>query len=520
MHATGLIQHQKLKIPAGPGSHCRKIMAGIAFIAVISAGSCYDDSSNKKSITDILSLDSIISADDTDILNGLEAPDQSIIPDDTGGTITFSFNVPSMRNARVYGLIFDAKGVFRGEIGYNDSRNLKNGISTLIAHRASGNYSRISTDTNELFPDGIYTIHGKFDVSSNGFDKDQGDKGFRVNFAVNGDTTLTIEDADLLDPCFELITSTGRQDLKFATVYAYMYFPGGDPLRNYAYRFDGGSSFVKLNHLGNDLGNTMTEDLNTGVYDVLIIADMDDSIDDPDRPFLSNGDKYAVVKKMLIDGTDPIDISGYGFTTYIADILPAPKVYLQLSLNAITITVTNMAGAESYNVYGRSADGYSLIGTIANNDGDEHSYFNDFGPDNEYDTSGLPANTDFYYRVAAVKSNGLEGEPGQWVVMKSGDVQKPEIYGQTAVSSTRLDLHVAIPRYCREIEITAMSAACNGPQIEKFSFSVSHEQREKGIHVSLTDFPMEQDMTYAFTVRGKDMHGDWSEPSSCYLFAY
>ncbi len=517
MQKTGFFHCTKHRLAF---SHSVKSVIFFIFIAAMSTSSCFDDSSDNKSGKDILSLGAIQNTTDTEAPEGPDIPASPDIIDNAGGTITVSFNVPSMKNAKVYGFIFDARGAFKGEIGYNKTKKLNNGKTRLFAHHARSNYSGISTDGNDNFPDGTYTIHGKFDLHSDGFDSDQGDKGFRVNFTVNGNTTITIEDTDIINPCYETITSTNRPDLKFATVYAYMYFPGGDPLKHYAYRYDGGTTYVKLNHHGNDLGNTMSEDLNSGVYDILIIADMDDSIDDPFEPALSNGDKFIIVKNMIIDGIDPIDISDYVFKTYISDLLPAPRVHLQAALNAITITITNIAGAASYNVYGRSTDRYELIGTIIRDDSGDYTYFTDFGPNDDYATYGLPANTSLHYRVAAVKGNGIEGELSKWVAVKSGAVQKPEIYGNKVISSTQLDLLIDIPRYCQEIEIIALSNSCSGPLILKYNFPVSEDQRDKGMHFSLNDFPLAEGMTYAFTVRGRDLHDDWSEPSSCYLFPY
>ena len=516
MNTSGLFRGMQ-PIP----KHTHGAMAVLAVLAaMLFASSCFDDTSDKKSGTNALNTGSLLQAITAEAPESPEIPAQSDTIDKAGGTMTIRFNVPSMKNAKVYGFIFDSRGSFRGEIGYNESRRLSGGYAALTAHHARSNYSGITTDTADIFADGTYTIHGKFDINGDGFDSDQGDKGFRVNFAVNGDTSITIEDSDLIKPCAELITSSNRADLKFATVYAYMYFPGGDPLHVFAYRYDGGSSYVKLNHYGSDIGNTMSEDLNSGVYDVLIIADMDDSIAEPLEPSLSNGDRYIVIKNMVIDGIDPIDISEYVFKTYIADILPAPQFHLEAALNAITVKIRNMAGAATYNVYGRSPEGYSLIGTIARDGSGDYTYFSDFGPDEEYDSSGLPANTLFYYRVAAVKSNGAEGEPSQWAVVKTGAVKKPEILGNRMNSTSQLDLLVDVPRYCREIEIIALSNTCSGPQIMKYNFPVSDDQRGRESYVTLTDFPLSQGTTYAFTVRCRDLHDDWSEPSSCYLFPY
>ncbi|MBP7734329.1 MAG: hypothetical protein KA369_00015 [Spirochaetes bacterium] len=492
-------------------------MAVALAIAVLSAGSCYDDASDTKSLENVPALESILNSEATDVPESLESSEMLTVPDSAGGTITVSFNVPSMKNARVHGFIFDSRGAFRGEIGYNEIRRLNRGRITLAARRATSGYGDISTEAADMFPDGTYTIHGRFDIHSDGFDSAQGDKGFRVGFAVNGNTVITIAERDIISPCFELITSSNRADLKFATVYAYMYFPGGDPLNYYVYRFDGGTSYVKLNHYGNDLGNTMSEDLNAGAYDVLIIADMDDSIDDPSEPSLTNGDKYAVVKNMTIDGKSPIDITGYSFKTFISDVLPAPRVSLQSALNAVTITIRNMTGAVSFNVYGRSIEGYSLIGTIAVDESGDCTVYNDFGPNNEYDIYGLPADTRLYYRIAAVKSSGAEGRPSQWASVQSGGVEKPYIYGDRTVGETRLDLAVSLPRYCQEIEITARSGSCGGSIIGTYTFTVSDHQRDRGIYFSLTDFPLNPDAAYAFTVRGRNMYGRWSDSSACYL---
>ncbi|HNW28254.1 MAG TPA: hypothetical protein PKN50_07260 [Spirochaetota bacterium] len=514
MQHSGFFRFIKL---SSARSEARISVFTLILIAILSATSCFDDSSDKKSATSAPLLMSILGAGAPE---SPEVPDRPDIIDSPGGSITVSFNVPSMKNARVYGFVFDDRGAFRGEVGYNETKNLVNGRKTLVVHHARSSYSSITTGGDTIFPDGIYTIHGKFDLRSDGFDSDQGDRGFRVTFAVNGDTTIAIGDDDVIHPCYELLTSSNRPDLKFATVYAYMYFPGGDPLRYFAYRYDGAATYVKLNQNGSDIGNTMSEDLNAGVYDVLIIADMDDSINDPLAPALTNGDRYIVVKGMVIDGADPIDISDYVFKTYIADILPAPRVHLQAALNAVTLTITNMAGAASYNVYGRSAEGYSLLGTIVRDESGDYTYYNDFGPDNEFDAYGLPANTTLSYRVAAVKSNGAEGEPSQWLSVKTGGVQKPEIYGNKVISSTRLDLLVGVPRYCREIEIIALSSSCSGPQLMKYTFPIGEDQRDRESYFPLADFPLSEGITYAFTVRGKDLHDDWSEPSSCYLFPY
>ncbi|HOT46410.1 MAG TPA: hypothetical protein PLM53_16780 [Spirochaetota bacterium] len=506
--------------PSPAGSYARKSAFILILIAMLSATACFDDSSEKKSASSALPLMSMLGADGAGAPESPEVPDRPDMIGSGGGTITVSFNVPSMKNARVYGFVFDDRGAFRGEIGYGETRNLVNGRKTLVVHHARSSYSSITTGEDTIFPDGIYTIHGKFDLRSDGFDSDQGDRGFRVNFAVNGDTAITIADDDVIHPCSELLASSNRPDLKFATVYAYMYFPGGDPLRYFAYRYDGAATYVKLNQNGSDIGNTMSEDLNAGVYDVLIIADMDDSINDPMSPALTNGDKYIVVKGMVIDGVDPIDISDYVFKTYIAAILPAPRVHLQAALNAVTLTITNMAGAASYNVYGRSAEGFALLGTIVRDESGDYTYYNDYGPDDEFDAYGLPANTTLSYRVAAVKSNGAEGELSQWLSVTTGAVQKPEIYGNKVISTSRLDLLVGIPRYCREIEIIALSNSCSGPQLLKYNFPIGEDQRGRESYFSLADFPLSQGMTYAFTVRGRDLHDDWSEPSSCYLFPY
>ncbi len=490
------------------------------FFAVLSASSCFDDSTGMKSLNDVMSPGTVLNSENALMPDGPEIPVRPDVPEDTSGTISISFNVPSMKNAKVSGFLFDSRGAFKGEIGYKAVKHLANGKATLVIHHASSNYSSIFTSGNDLFPQGIYTIHGKFDIHSDGFDSAQGDKGFRVDFAVSGNTSIAIEDADVINPCMEIISSRNRPDLKFATVYAYLSFPGGDPLHYYAYRYDGGVTYVKLNNQGNDLGNTMSEELNAGVYDVLIIADMDDSINDPFEPALSNGDKFIMVKNMVIDGIDPIDISDYVFNTYITDLLPAPRVHLQTALNAISITITNIPGAATYNVYGRSADGYSLIGTVARDNSGELTFFTDFGPNNDYDIFGLPANTSLYYRISAVKGNGVEGEPGKWAVITSGGVQTPEIYGNKVTDSTRVDLLIRIPQYCKEIEIFAMSNSCTGPHIIKYNFPVTEDQRDKALHFSLTDFPLSEGTTYAFTVRGKDLHGNWSEQSSCYLLPY
>lgn len=388
----------------------------------------------------------------------------------------------------------------------------------MTTYHAAGDYLSIVTDTSDIFPAGNYTIHGKFDLNSDGFDRTQGDKGFRVDFMVNGNTTVYIEEQDIIDPCFETIISNNRPDLKNVTVYAYMYFPGGDPLKNYAYRFDGGASYVELNYLGNVIGSTMSQDLNKGVYDVLILADMDNSIVNPHAPVMSNGDKYIVVKNIAINGINPIDISGYAFTTYIADVLPAPQISLMVCLNAMQISIKKVIGAGSYRLYGRTTYGYSLIATIIG-DSSDYTYYNDFGPNNGFNTYGLPANTYFSYKVAAVKDNGDEGELSPWATEKSDGVQIPSIYADRMTGST-LELLVAIPRYCQEIEITARNNTCGGSLIGKYNFSISEDQRNKGNYFSLTSLTMITGVTYSFTVRGKDMYGVWSDLSSCYLFTY
>lgn len=495
----------------------RMAMAVSVAIAVISAGSCYDDTSNTKSLKDMPAIESILNSEAVDVPESLESSEMLAVPDSAGGTVAVSFNVPSMKNARVHGFIFNSRGAFRGEIGYNEIRHLNRGRAVLVARRAVSGYGDITTEASELFPDGTYTIHGRYDIHSDGFNGARGDRGFRVSFAVNGNTAIAIGEADTIDPCFELIRSSNRADLKFASVYAYMYFPGGDPLNLFVYRFDGGTSYVKLNHYGNDLGNTMSEELNAGVYDVLVIADMDDSIDDPSEPTLTNGDKYAVVKNMTIDGTRPIDITGFSFKTFISDMLPAPRVSLQSALNAVTITIRNMAGAASFNIYGRSTEGYSLIGTIAVDESGDCTVYNDFGPDNRYDIYGLPADTRLYYQIAAVKSNGAEGRPSHWTSVQSGGVEKPYLYGDRTVGETQLDLAVSLPRYCQEIEITARSESCGGSIIGTYTFPVDEHQRDRGIYFSLTDFPLNPDSAYAFTVRGRNMYGRWSDPSACYL---
>lgn len=517
MQNPGLFNFMK---PTLAGTYARTSAFILILIAMLSATSCSDDSSDKKSATSSLPLMSLLGTDGAGAPESPEVPERPDMIGSPGGSITVSFKVPSMKNAKVYGFVFDDRGAFRGEIGYNEARNLVNGRKTLMVQHARSGYSGITTGGDTLFPDGIYTIHGKFDLHSDGFDGDQGDRGFRVTFAVDGDTTIAIGDDDVIQPCYELLTSANRPDLKFATVYAYMYFPGGDPLRYFAYRYDGGTTYVKLNQNGSDIGNTMSEDLNAGVYDVLIIADMDDSINDPLAPALTNGDRYIVVQGMVIDGVDPIDISDYVFKTYIAEILPAPRVHLEAALNAVTLTITNMAGAASYNVYGRSPEGYALLGTVVRDESGGYTYYNDYGPDDEFDAYGLPANTTLSYRVAAVKSNGAEGDLSQWLPVRTGAAQKPEIYGNKVVSSNRLDLLVGIPRYCREIEIIALSNSCSGPQLMKYSFPVGVDQRGRESYFSLTDFPLSEGMTYAFTVRGRDLHDDWSEPSTCYLFPY
>lgn len=495
-------------------------MAIVLFIAIISATSCYDDSSATKSLSEIMSFESLMSADSAAAPEGPDMPPQPDQPDAANGAITVHFNVPSMKNARVHGFIYDSCGTFRGEIGYFTNKKLLHGKGSLEASRAATTNGGIRSYDSHLFADGNYTIHGKFDLKGDGFRTSHGDKGFRVHFAVNGATAVTIEESDIIDSCSEAVTSTNRTDLKFATVYAYMYFPGGNPLKSFAHRFDGGVSYVKLNHYGSDLGNTMCEDLVSGVYDVLILADMDDSIDDPSRPNLTNGDKFVVVKNVVIDGIDPIDISDYVFTTYISDRLPAPRVDVQTALNAVPFTIKNVVGAASYNVYGRSMAGYILIANVAANTSEEFTYYTDYGPNDDYYSFGLPADTRLHYRIAAVKSNGAEGELTDWLVVKSGSVEIPDIYGEKTGSTPQLDLLVSIPAYCQEIEITAHSRSCIDSTIGIYRFTVSEEQRGKGSRVSLTDFSLSPDMTYAFTVRGMNMYGDWSEPSACYLFVY
>jgi hypothetical protein len=525
MRRPPFFQYIRSWITSPSGSANRKGLIILLSIIVISAGSCYNDSPEDKSQYALSFLGSKLNSEDPGNLENLEEPEIPESADIPGrpvrsdGAITIDFNVPSMHNAEIYGFIFDASGAFMGEIGYNETKNLHNGKKTVTAHHAASTYSSITTYAADIFSGGVYTIHGKLDLHSDGFDAAQGDKGFRVSFTVNGNTTVKITEKNITTPCFEVITSTDRPDLKFATIYAYIYFPGGDPLRYYAYRFDGGASYVKLNGNGNDLGNIMGHDLNSGVYDVLIIADMDDSINDPDEPALSNGDKFIVVKRMAINGIDPIDISDYIFTTFFSELLPAPELQLEINLNAMGITFKNIPGAASYKVYGRSDTGYSLIGTIVD-DKSGSTYYYDFGPNNEYEKYGLPSSSNFYYRVSAVNRKGVEGQSGRWSAIKSGGVQIPAIFGDRTISPAQLDLLVSIPEYCSEIEITAMSASCGGPPIGTYKFTIPGDQRGREHYFSLNDFSMTDGTAYAFSVRGMDLYGDWSDPSACYLFVY
>ncbi len=530
----------------GDGHYCRatsyrspsagpsrlKPAALLLCILLVSASSCFDDTSDTPSLAALSFVGSAVDAENTEPTEFSESaeiedhPDITITGDtvesapDPRGAITIDFNVPSMHNAKIYGFVFDSRGAFRGEIGYGTVTHLENGKHRSAVRHATSDYLNIYTGAAERFPGGTYTVHGKFDLNADGFDSAQGDKGFRADFTVNGDTTVPVRERDLVDPCAGTITSANRTDLRYATIYVYMYFPGGDPLRYYAYRYDGGTSFVKLNHYGNDLGNNMSRDLNSGVYDVLIIADMDDSIGDPEEPVLSNGDKFIVIKGMIIDGTGPIDISDYVFKTYITDILPAPEVRLEVHGNAIGIAITNIAGASSYNVYGRSVDGNALIAAIAGSSGDTVTSFTDYGPDNEYEAYGLPAAMNFYYRVAAVDGRGREGEAGPWAVVSSREVEAPVIFGDRTQGQGQVELAVSVPPYCREIEITARSGSCRGALIGTYSFPVSQEQRDRGIHFPLTELSLAEGTIYGFTVRGMDLYGEWSAPSPCYPYAY
>jgi len=527
-----------------PGSLKSKSLALALCLSVMTASSCYDDTAGTQSLAALSFIGSAVDSEALEYGAYLEegeigesvesapdgeeiqaAPDETPIPGaapapDQGGVITVDFNVPSMRNAKVYGFLYDSRGSFRGEFGYGGATRLVSGRNRSEVMHATSDYLYIHTGAVDRFAPGNYTVHGKFDLDADGFDGTRGDRGFRVDFAVKGDTIVKVREDDLVDPCHETIAASNRVDLKYATIYVYMYFPGGDPLKYYACRYDGGTSYVKLNHYGNDLGNNMTRDLNSGVYDVLIIADMDDSIEDPEEPALSNGDRFILIRGMIIDGTAPIDISDYVFATYIADILPAPEVRLEVHANAIDISFRNVPGAVSYNIYGRAPDGYSLIGTAAGGDGDALFYFTDFGPDDRYYAGGLPSAMDFYYSVSAVDGRGNEGEASPWVIASTGGVEAPVIYGDRVEGREHLELAVSVPPYCREIEITAQAGSCGGEIIGTYSFPVGPERRDRGSHFPLSELSPVKGMVYGFTVRGRDLYGSWSEPGECYLYAY
>ena len=216
----------------------------------------------------------------------------------SNGKLKVDFNVPSMKSARTYGFVFEeATAKLVAEIGFTNDFILDKGKGSRYANGAKAHSSDIltPTDSHIILPNGNYILRGRFDLENNGWARNDGDKGFDVRFALDGDMVLSIQAEHVRSSTYVKLKINRAVNIASSRVYCIFYLPGGKPLESKIYRYDGIISYLDIHYTGTSRrDSTVSQDMLMGTYDVFCIADKNRNIADRNNPQAENNIDYTL----------------------------------------------------------------------------------------------------------------------------------------------------------------------------------------------------------------------------------